>query len=168
MYGLGQLQLQLCDTAVASFSIKILIEIHKSWQGSQGELGRRQLKGGSGPDRQIAEDLILANPYLNFQIWSRPLQTIYAIILHAPTPKQVRSEPHDMYSTQFSFQHILTVFLCFTLHWSLLLSSHAPSPSTLARARDFCRHSQLLAAPGAAAHSPALAWLPPSPSWIGK
>ena len=73
------------------------------------------------------------------------MQTIYAIILHAPTPKQVGIEPlsltHDMYSVQFSTRHILTVFLCFTLHWSLLLSSHAPSPSTLARARDFCRHS---------------------------
>ena len=66
------------------------------------------------------------------------MQTIYAIILqHAPTPKQVCSQPHDMYSTQFSSQHILTVFLCFTLHWSLLLSSHAPSPSTLARAREY-------------------------------
>ena len=77
-----------------------------------------------------------------------------------PPNKLALSLTHDMYSAQFSSRHILTVFLCFTLHWSLLLSSHAPSPSTLARARDFCRRSQLLAAPGAAAHSPALAWLP--------
>lgn len=54
-----------------------------------------------------------------------------------PPNKFAVSLTHDMYSTQFSFQHILTVFLCFTLHWSLLLSSHAPSTSTLARAREY-------------------------------